>query len=103
MFFLLTERFCGVENCLKCSEATTSRCDECQTGYVLSTDNGQCTGKSGGTVPTSTPGRDDGANNSQDSGSSSGLTDFEITGLVGNNYSSLLNEHAVHATNSKCI
>ena len=79
-FVFLAERFCGVENCLKCSEVTSSRCEECLTGYVLSREDGLCSGKTDPTVSTGTPDRGDGADSPQDSASDSGLSDFVIAG-----------------------
>ena len=77
----LAEKFCGVEDCLKCSEASSSVCEECQNGYVLSREDGLCSTKTGPTFSTGTSERGDRADDEGESGNESGLSDFVIAGL----------------------
>ena len=75
------EKFCGVENCLKCSETSSSVCEECQNGYVLSREDRLCSTKTGPTFSTGTSERGDRADDEGESGNESGLSDFVIAGL----------------------
>ena len=72
------EKFCGVENCLKCSETSSSVCEECQNGYILSREGGLCHTKTDPTFSTGTSERGDRVD---ESGNESGLSDFVIAGL----------------------
>ena len=72
------EKFCGVENCLKCSETSSSVCEECQNGYIPSREGGLCNTKTDPTFSTGTSERGDRVN---ESGNESGLSDFVVAGL----------------------
>ena len=65
--YIPTEVQCKVENCLKCVETSDSRCNTCQSGYVMV--NGQCNNKAT---------RSDEDTESEED---NGLSDIEIAGV----------------------
>ena len=72
---VFSEIFCKVENCLVCA---ATKCQQCETSYVLGAD-GLCVTKDTTPTDSTTSSRDD---STREGGSEPGLTALEIAGLL---------------------